>query len=64
MRASRWNRAVPDAPSEPAQVVQPPHAPQADNDIINHSVGRVLDLFGIDPGLVRRWSGRPLRPDR
>ena len=35
------------------------NAPQTVDDIINHSVGRVLDLFGIDPGIVRRWSGRP-----
>ena len=61
---SRWNRAVQDAHSELAQVVQRPHEPQAENDIINHSVGRVLDLFGIDPGIVSRWSGRPFRPDR
>ncbi len=31
--------------------------PQTLDDIVNHSVGRVLDLFDIDPGLVKRWSG-------
>jgi len=31
--------------------------PQTIDDIVNHSVGRVLDLFDIDPGLVRRWPG-------
>ena len=61
---SRWNREVQDAPSEPAQVVQRLHEPQADGNIINNSVGRVLNLFGIDPGIVSRWSGRPYRPDR
>lgn len=40
------------------------NAPRTVDDIINHSVGRVLDLFGIDCGIVRRWGGRPLRPDR
>lgn len=25
--------------------------------MINHSVGRVLDLFDIDTGIVQRWSG-------
>ena len=40
------------------------NSPQTVDDIINHSVGRVLDLFGIDPGIVRRWSGRPHRPER
>jgi len=27
------------------------------DDIINHSVGRVLDLFDINTGIVKRWSG-------
>ena len=43
-------------------VIAPPmpafyNKPQSVEDIINHSVGRVLDLFGLDPGIVRRWSG-------
>ncbi len=36
--------------------------PQTLDDMVNHSVGRVLDLYDIDAGLVRRWSGRP--PER
>ena len=32
--------------------------PQALDDIVNHTVGRVLDLFSIDHGdLVSRWEG-------
>ncbi len=31
--------------------------PQNVDDIINHTVGRLLDLFGIDSGLVKRWQG-------
>lgn len=31
--------------------------PQSVDDIINHSVGRVLDLFGLDCGAVKRWQG-------
>ncbi len=31
--------------------------PQTIDDIINHSVGRILDLFGIDSGIVKRWQG-------
>ncbi len=31
--------------------------PQSIDDIINHSVGRVLDLFDIDTGIVKRWEG-------
>lgn len=32
--------------------------PQTVDDIVNHTVGRVLDLFGIEhAGLVKRWDG-------
>jgi 4-hydroxy-3-polyprenylbenzoate decarboxylase len=31
--------------------------PQSVDDIINHTVGRLLDLFDIDSGLVKRWQG-------
>jgi len=31
--------------------------PQTVQDLVDHSVGRVLDLFDIDSGLVRRWQG-------
>jgi 4-hydroxy-3-polyprenylbenzoate decarboxylase len=31
--------------------------PQDIDDIINQSVGRLLDLFNIDSGLVKRWQG-------
>lgn len=34
-------------------------APQTVDDIVNHSVGRILDLFGLDSGLARRWEGPP-----
>ena len=30
--------------------------PKTLDDIINHSVGRMLDLFGIDTGAVKRWT--------
>jgi 4-hydroxy-3-polyprenylbenzoate decarboxylase len=33
--------------------------PGSVDDIINHTVGRILDLFGFDSGLVRRWQGLP-----
>jgi len=32
-------------------------APKTLDDAVNHSVGRVLDLFDLDSGLVRRWTG-------
>lgn len=31
--------------------------PQSIDDIINHSVGRILDLFDIDAGILKRWQG-------
>jgi len=31
--------------------------PQSVDDIVNHTVGRVLDLIGLDTGIVQRWSG-------
>ena len=43
-------------------IIAPPmpafyNRPETIDDIINHSVGRVLDLFGIDSGIVKRWAG-------
>jgi 4-hydroxy-3-polyprenylbenzoate decarboxylase len=43
-------------------VIAPPmpafyNQPATIDDLINHSVGRVLDLFGIDTGAVKRWQG-------
>jgi 4-hydroxy-3-polyprenylbenzoate decarboxylase len=31
--------------------------PKTIDDLINHSLGRVLDLFGMDLGIVERWAG-------
>ena len=31
--------------------------PQTLDDVINHNVGRAMDLFGIDSGVVKRWQG-------
>jgi len=32
-------------------------APQSVDDIIDHTVGRILDLFDLDTGTVKRWQG-------
>ena len=47
-------------------VIAPPmpafyNKPQTIDDLVNHSVGRVLDLFDIDTGFVKRWAGPPGR---
>jgi len=34
--------------------------PKTVDDIINHTVGRLLDLFGIETKLVKRWEGGPV----
>jgi len=31
--------------------------PQTIDDIVNHTCGRLLDLFGVDAGIVKRWKG-------
>ncbi len=33
--------------------------PKTLDDVINHTVGRLLDLFGVETKLVKRWKGRP-----
>ncbi|MDZ4729648.1 MAG: UbiX family flavin prenyltransferase [Xanthomonadales bacterium] len=33
--------------------------PETVDDIIDQSVGRILDLFGLDTGTVKRWEGSP-----
>ena len=54
-------------------VIAPPmpafyNHPKTIDDLVNHSIGRVLDLFGLDPGILKRWEGpngrsaMPLKP--
>ena len=31
--------------------------PKTIDDIVNHTVGRVLDLAGVDNDVVKRWQG-------
>jgi len=33
--------------------------PKTVDDIVNHTVGRLLDMFGIDTKAVKRWKGGP-----
>ena len=47
------------APPMPAFYSQP----QTIDDLINHSVGRVLDLFDLDTGILKRWEGLNSRSD-
>ena len=42
------------APPMPAHYINP----QTVDDLVDHHVGRLLDLFDLDPGLVQRWQGK------
>ena len=49
-------------------IISPPmpafyNHPRNIDDIVNHSVGRVLDMFDIETGIVKRWEGRQLIGD-
>jgi len=48
--------------AEAGAIIAPPvpgfyARPKSVDDIVNHTVGRVLDLFGIEAGVVKRWKG-------
>ncbi|AWU93757.1 UbiX family flavin prenyltransferase [Azospirillum ramasamyi] len=50
--------------AEMGAVIAPPvpafyARPESLDDLVDHSVGRVLDLFGLDAGNLRRWGERP-----
>jgi 4-hydroxy-3-polyprenylbenzoate decarboxylase len=52
--------------SEMGAIIAPPvpafyNRPESLADVIDHSVGRVLDLFGIEVGVVTRWGERTER---
>jgi 4-hydroxy-3-polyprenylbenzoate decarboxylase len=33
------------------------HRPKTPDDLINHIVGKVLDQFGVEHDLFKRWGG-------
>jgi 4-hydroxy-3-polyprenylbenzoate decarboxylase len=50
--------------SEMGAIIAPPvpafyARPRSVEDIVDHSIGRVLDLFGLDTGTVKRWGEPP-----
>ena len=47
--------------AEIGAIIAPPvpafyNRPETLDDVIDHTVGRVLDLFDLDTGRVKRWS--------
>ncbi|HEV7912569.1 MAG TPA: UbiX family flavin prenyltransferase [Albitalea sp.] len=54
------------AVTEAGAIVYPPvpafyARPKSLADMVDHTLGRVLDLFGIDSGTVQRWDGKRTR---
>ena len=55
------------AVTEAGAIVYPPvpafyAQPKSLTDMVDHTLGRVLDLYDIETGAVRRWSGSKGRP--
>jgi 4-hydroxy-3-polyprenylbenzoate decarboxylase len=55
------------AVTEAGAIVYPPvpafySRPASLAEMVDHTLGRVLDLFDVDLGLVRRWTGEKARP--
>ena len=38
--------------------------PQSIDDLVNHTVTRVLDLFGLDLDTTKRWSGMNVQSNK
>ncbi len=53
LTASRAGAII--APPMPAFYTRPDNIEQ----IIDHNISRILDLFTIDTGIVKQWSGKP-----
>jgi flavin prenyltransferase len=55
--------------SEMGAIIAPPvpafyARPDTIADMVDHTVGRVLDLFDVDVGIVRRWGAQGDRRSR
>jgi len=49
------------AATEIGAIIAPPlpafyHRPQSIEDIVDHTIGRTLDLFGLNTGKLKRWG--------
>lgn len=50
------------AATENGAIIMPPvpafyHQPKTIDDVVNQTIGRCLDLFDFDAGMVKRWMG-------
>jgi polyprenyl P-hydroxybenzoate/phenylacrylic acid decarboxylase-like protein len=54
--------------SEMGAIIMPPvpafyYRPTTVEDIIDHTIGKILDILGIEHNLFHRWSGLPAEED-
>jgi 4-hydroxy-3-polyprenylbenzoate decarboxylase len=59
----RGHIALMDQATRNGAIIMPPvpafyHRPETIADIVDQTVGRALDLFGIQTNLVKRWGGK------
>jgi len=50
--------------TEMGAIIFPPvpafyHKPQTIQDVVDQTIGRLLDIFGVEYNLFQRWSGIP-----
>ena len=58
LKASQMGAVI--APPMPAHYIRPASVA----DLVDHHVGRMLDLFDLDPGMVNRWQGAAADKDK
>ena len=61
--------ALLDQATRNGAIIMPPvpafyHRPQTIDDIVTQTIGRALDLFGIETPIVKRWKESAVSSDR
>ena len=54
--------------TEMGAIIMPPapafyHKPKTISDIVDHTIGKILDIFDIEHNIFQRWSGIPSREE-
>jgi 4-hydroxy-3-polyprenylbenzoate decarboxylase len=55
--------------SETGAIILPPvpafyHRPKSLDEVLNHTIGKILDLFGMEHRLFERWQGPEIRTQK